>query len=250
MDRRRSRTREDWQRGRKGESFYARALRRIARVVGEISGAYSPDDPMSAAKISAALDSYASTIHDWAEKTARRMVDDVVRRDKAQWYANARQMGLLLREEVMNAPTGVVARAVLDRQTELITSLPREAAERVRVLSREANIKGTRAKALSEEILKLGDITKARANLIARTEVSRTATELTKARAQSIGSTEFIWRTAGDSDVRPTHKALNGKTFRWDSPPECDPGYHALPGAIFNCRCYPEPVIPDQPSAG
>ena len=54
-----------------------------------------------------------------------------------------------------------------------------------------------------------------------------------------------MWRTVGDNRVRETHRELNGQSFRWDEPPECDPGHHALPGGIWNCRCWAEPVIPD-----
>lgn len=220
-------------------------MRKIARFIAAIVAAFRPDDPMGAAKVAEALDRYAGTIQHWAESAGRIMVAEVERRDRTTWAENSREMGRLLRQEIAEAPTGRVMREALDRQVGLITSLPREAAERVRSLANEAIVKGTRADLLAAEIMRTGEVTKARANTIARTETSRTATELTKARAESIGSTHFIWHTAGDSDVRESHRKLNGRTFRWDEPPETDPGYHALPGGIFNCRCWAEPVIPE-----
>ena len=173
------------------------------------------------------------------------MVAEVAQRDERSWHRVADQMGNALRKEIAEAPIGDLMRARQAEQVKLITSLPLEAAERVQHMTREGIIKGWRADQIAAEIMKTGEVTKSRADLIARTEVGRTSTLLTQARAEHIGSTDFIWRTAGDSDVRASHKALNGKTFRWDSPPECDPGHHALPGAIWNCRCYAEPVIPD-----
>jgi len=89
-----------------------------------------------------------------------------------------------------------------------------------------------------------GDVARSRALLIARTEVTRTATTLTQARAEHIGSEGYIWRTAGDGDVRPSHRAMNGKFVRWDSPPTLD-NLTGHAGCVPNCRCYAEPVIPD-----
>lgn len=244
MDRKRS-TRSEWTRARKAEANYGRQLRKIARHVADIVSAYR-DAPGSAEAIATALDRYAGVIEGWAQATGKAMVAEVERRDYQTWKDISGEIGTRLRQEIASAPTGQAMREALDRQTALITSLPREAAERVRKVTLEAITTGRRAEDIAKDILATGEVTKARANTIARTEVSRTATELMKARALSIGSTHFIWRTAGDSDVRPSHKALNGKSFRWDDPPECDPGHHALPGAIWNCRCVPEPIIPDE----
>lgn len=232
-------------RARKVEARYAAQLRKIARHVGDIVKAFSPDDPLLAGKVSAALQRYGDIIGGWADATAKRMVEEVAARDKLAWMEVSRRMGRSLRQEIETAPTGRVMRERLDEQVSLIKSIPFEAAERVRKLANEAIVQGRRSNYIAEEIMKSGDVARSRANTIARTEVSRTSTELTRARAEHVGSTMFIWRTAGDSDVRDSHRALNGKAFRWDDPPECDPGYHALPGAIFNCRCYAEPILPE-----
>lgn len=207
--------------------------------------AFPAGDPASVAPIENALAKYSDLIGPWAEAAGRTMVTEVSARDLKTWKAISAEMGGLLRKEIATAPTGIAMRAALDRQTALIKSLPTEAAQRVRKLTLEGITGGVRASEIAAEIMKTGEVTQARANLIARTEVGRTATELTKARAESVGSTEFIWRTAGDGAVRPSHKRLNGKTFRWDSPPECDPGIFALPGCSPNCRCIPEPIIPE-----
>ena len=99
---------------------------------------------------------------------------------------------------------------------------------------------------VSKAIQRTGEVTKARADLISRTEVSRTAATLTQVRAEHVGSTHFIWVTSGDSDVRESHKKLNGKVFMWSDPPVCDPpNYRALPGCIWNCRCYAHVILPD-----
>lgn len=231
---------------RKVERQYTASLRRVSRHIGEIVSGLSPDGeitPEVASAIDMALERYAQVLQPWAGAVANRMITEVAARDEATWFEVSRKMGRALRKEIETAPTGKIMRERLLDQVQLITSLPREAAERVRALANEAIVQGTRPAELAKEILRTGEVTESRAILIARTETSRTATELTRARAEHVGSTHFIWRTAGDSDVRPSHRKLNGKVFRWDQPPECDPGHHALPGAIWNCRCFPEVVI-------
>ena len=237
MDERKGKGSSEWRRARKAETGYARQLRKIAKHIGEIVNGFGGDieDPAAAEAVAATLDRYAGVIQQWAAAVGQSMVAEVNKRDLKTWNSVSREMGRLLRQEIETAPTGRAMREALDRQTELITSLPREAAQRVRDLTREGIIKGTRASEIAAEIMRSGEVSEARANLIARTEVSRTQVELTKARATSIGSTHFIWHTSHDSDVRPSHAKLDGKVFRWDDPPECDPGYRALPGGIFNC---------------
>ncbi len=232
-------------RARKAETQYARQLRQVAKQIGDlINGMWSPGDTASADLISEALGRYARVLEPWAASVGKRMVAEVAARDRKAWRLTSKDMGRLLGIEVMDAPTGAIMQARMAEQVRLITSLPIDAAERVHKLTLEGIANGARASEIAVEIRRSGHVTASRANLIARTEVGRTSTELTKARAEHIGSTQFQWRTAGDSDVRESHRALDGKVFRWDDPPECDPGHHALPGAIWNCRCFAAPIVP------
>lgn len=52
-------------------------------------------------------------------------------------------------------------------------------------------------------------------------------------------TTQYIWRTQGDANVRPSHTANDGHIFAWDNPP---PTGH--PGEDFGCRCTAEPYEP------
>lgn len=243
---RRSPEKANFKRSRKVERGYVDRLRQLARHIDNlVRGVYDPEQPETARTLESLLRQYAETAMPWAQAVGSRMVAEVAARDETTWMEVSRKMGRALRREIETAPTGALMRQRLEDQVDLITSIPREAADRVRKLTTEGIVQGTRPSEIAKEIMRTGEVSESRAMLIARTEVSRTATELTRARAEHVGSTHFIWRTAGDSDVRPTHRVLNGQVFRWDDPPECDPGHHALPGAIWNCRCYPEVVIPD-----
>jgi SPP1 gp7 family putative phage head morphogenesis protein len=215
------------------------------------------------------LDRYAEILRPWARSIAQQMLTDVSRRDEKAWASYARFMGLELKRELASADVGATLSALLDEQTTLITSLPEQAADRVRRVSVQygASIpwqrpltemqlhttheiiisnmpRGQRADELAQELFKVMDITRNRADLIAATEIGRVATSLTKIRAQQVGSSHFTWRTARDIKVRPIHRKLEGTSWPWDSPPVAgENGEHYLPGSGPRCRCYAEPVF-------
>ncbi|MFG1302166.1 phage minor head protein [Xanthobacter sp. V3C-3] len=225
---------------RKVERQYTASLRRVARHIGDIVASISPDGsvtPEVATAIDAALNRYADVIEPWSKAVASRMIAEVAARDEATWFDVSRKMGRALRKEIATAPTGTIMRERLADQVRLITSLPREAAQRVRSLANEAIVQGTRPAELAKEIMRTGEVTESRAILIARTETSRTATELTRARAEHVGSPGYWWRTAGDSDVRESHRKMNGKFIAWNDPPTLD-GMTGHAGQLPNCRCF------------
>ena len=231
-------------RAKKIERESVRRLRSVAKHVADLVRGFDLEDLAVAPAIQSALDRYASTIRPWAESVGRRMVTEVAQRDERSWFKIADRMGTALRQEIAAAPVGEAMRARQAEQVRLITSLPTEAAERVHAMAREAIVKGWRSDQIAAEILKTGEVTKSRAELIAMTEVGRTSTLLTQARAEHVGSEGYIWRTVGDSDVRPSHRKMEGKFVRWDSPPTLD-NLTGHAGAVPRCRCYPEPVLPD-----
>lgn len=233
-----------FQKARRAESGYAARLRKIARHVADIVGMFDPNEARAALLIRSALERYAQAIDPWAQSAARLMVAEVAKRDEASWNEVAAKMGRAIGSEIRSAPTGEVMRRLMAEQVTLIKSLPLEAAQRVHDLAIKGIETGMRADQIAQEIMRTGEVTRSRANLIARTEVGRAATTLTQARAEHIGSTGYLWRTAKDSDVRKSHRAMAGTFVEWDKPPTLD-NLTGHAGALPNCRCYCEPVIPD-----
>lgn len=229
---------------RKAERYYAAQLRKIARHIGELVSGSPPSDLLEAAILRDRLRKYAEILRPYAQSVAGRMLADVNRKDREVWRARTAELGTLLRREIETAPTGEAMRRLMAEQVGLITSLPTEAAERVHRLVTEGLSNSTRASEIAKEILRTGEVTKSRADLIARTEVGRAATTLTQARAQYVGSEGYVWRTAHDGDVRPSHRKMEGRFVAWNDAPVLD-GLKGHAGALPNCRCYPEPVIPE-----
>ena len=232
-------------RARRAETGYVRQLRKVARAIDDIIKGFGVDTPGFETLLSAALKRYAALIEPWAQSVGGVMVAEVAARDERAWAAISRRMSRDIRREIAAAPTGRVMQARVAEQVTLIKSLPIETAEKAQSIALEARLKGERADAIVERIQALGPMSRSRAELIARTEVGRTATALTQARAEHIGSDGYIWRTARDADVRPSHKAMEGKLVRWEEPPTLD-GLTGHAGALPRCRCYPEPVLPER----
>lgn len=97
-----------------------------------------------------------------------------------------------------------------------------------------------------------------RAELIARDQVGKLTESFTRRRQLEAGIDMYIWATAGDRRVRPTHKPMNGKLCRWDDPTVFSPdsgktwvnrstigGVQLHPGQDIQCRCTAIPYFDD-----
>ncbi|WP_253700075.1 phage head morphogenesis protein [Cupriavidus pauculus] len=205
---------------------------------------FPPGDPGVLPTIEQLLQRYAEALTPWAERTAAEMLTEVNRRDESAWMQNAADLSRALRQEIRTAPTGATMQALMAEQVTLIKSIPLDAAQRVHKLTIEGIEDSTRASEIAKAIRASGEVAKSRADLIARTEVARTASTLTEARALHVGSPGYFWRTSGDGDVRESHREMEGKFVAWNDPPTLD-GMKGHAGQFPNCRCYPEPVIPE-----
>lgn len=229
------------------ERRYGRQLRSLARHVGELIEGYEVSAE-ALPSLTELLRAYANALKPWAVRIARQMIMGIADADRNSWRALGTDISAQLHRDIERAPIGDRVRELLDLQVGLITSIPKEAAERVHNLTIEALESSARAKEAAADIANSANVTASRAILIARTETSRTATAMVQARAESIGSTHYVWETARDGDVRSGHKAMQGRICEWDNPPAVNENGRIMrhaPGAVWNCRCWARPIIND-----
>ena len=192
------------------------------------------------------LERYAEALTPWATRTAGAMLLEVDQRDRDAWRSLGSAISDQLHRDLATAQVGGAMGMLLESQVRLIKSLPIEAARRVHDLTVRGLEGSVRYSEIAKEILRSGEVTESRAILIARTEVARTATTLTKVRAQAVGSTHYTWETSRDGAVRPGHRAMQGKVCEWDNPPAVQENnriMHFHPGSVWNCRCWARPII-------
>lgn len=228
---------------------YERDLVKVGHHVGQIIKGFTPNGIVNVNDLplmKTALQRYSDLLEPWARAITVRMQALVSQKNIHAWQELSRSIGISLRRELDSAPIAPLMRKMREEQVQLIKSIPIDAAERVHTLSIDAMAMGSRAEEIKQAIMRSGKVSASKALTIGRTEIARTGSVLTEARARHIGSEGYFWRTSLDGDVRKEHKRLEGKFIRWDEPPIAGPDgerYHAGRGP--NCRCYEEPAIPD-----
>lgn len=199
--------------------------------------------------------SNSEEFRDWCERLATKITTQVNQTVSATWREAAAKAGRgsqiyasLMKE--LKTPLGGNVALKIRENANLIKTFPLNISVQLNAyIGREA-YKGRRAADILDDMMKMFPNTaKSRLMLIARTEVSKTQTALVQARAMNMGADWYIWRTSDDERVRPSHRKMDGVICNWKDPPDPEKvcglksygKYHA--GDIFNCRCYPEPIV-------
>jgi len=169
-----------------------------------------------------------------AERLAELQTMSVLRETDAQMAAAAKAAVSVDIAPLLTA--GAVADEValgIAANTALIKSIPEQYATRVGNTVLNNVRSGMRYEAIIKDLMNDYEITKRRADLIARDQTSKLNSSFNEARQSQLGITKYIWSTSNDERVRDSHVEKEGRTFRWDDPPE-DTGH---PGQDVNCRC-------------
>lgn len=243
-----------WKKHLSVEREFNRALEVLCEIFDKIAKSSGSDQVKYKEKMlnfqnSVAFNRYINSI-------VRRMVTPISVENMRTWRRASKKstMGLLiykLLNEEIKQKEDYIFEDQIKENVSLIKTLPSDVADKVvRDIVDEA-IKGKRARTIETIIREqTSKHSRASARLIARTEVSKTTTAMTKARSEALDLKWYVWRTSLDGDrVRKSHQNMEDVLVAWSNPPspeklvgEKDVGnYHA--GNIWNCRCYPEPLL-------
>jgi SPP1 gp7 family putative phage head morphogenesis protein len=242
-----------WKPKRRIELLYKKSVRQIMRKLEKkLNGLTSIRDILKAIK--KFIDSPEFNEH--ADRAAMKMVTSVFSdagktwREAARTNSKGKPIYEALKNE-MNTPIGLSVREQVERNSKLIKSMPKSIRAEITNHVAEETLKGRRSEYIAEDLQKMyPHMFESKAKLIARTEVSKTSTALTKARCENLGLNWYIWRTSEDQRVRGSHSHMDDVLVCWDNPPSPEKligvkstlgYYHA--GNCPNCRCYPEPVV-------
>lgn len=139
-----------------------------------------------------------------------------------------------------------IIRSYVRDNVRLIKTVRGERLDRVRAIVERNWRIGSRWETVSAQLRKELGLTPGIANRIARDQVQKLNGELARDRLIAAGVDRFIWRTSKDGRVRRTHRVLEGKEF------DIETGHptEGFPGWPIHCRCYAEPVFPDDDEIG
>ena len=201
----------------------------------------------------AKLIGHAEYVDLWSRQAAQRMVTGRYYANARTWRQAARQSmrGEMIYEALqqeLSGPVGARVRELVRENAKLISSVPSNVATLVAARAATQAQGGGRSTGLLADKL-FSRIARVRVRLIARTEVSKASTALTQARSEELDLPWYIWRTSEDARVRLSHRRMDNVLFQWSQPPSPEllvglksQGRYA-PGNIYNCRCYPEPLL-------
>ena len=216
----------------------------------------------------------------FARSMAVNMATLVNRLSDSDWRLRAEEANNSLSRDIFKALSGELDKSkgrrrrylrriildMIDDNAQMIVTLPDQIANDIAVyMAKEHALGGVRHEQLTKEIFaryfdtgdpEVNQFIEYKARRIARTEISKAQCALTLARMDDLELKWYVWKSAEDGDrVRSAHQFMHGVLVNRNDPPDperLDPKtpnrysskfgpYHA--GNIYNCRCYPEPVI-------
>lgn len=134
----------------------------------------------------------------------------------------------------------------------LISGLHGETLEKMKQIIYQGFDSGKTSTAMMNDIKAAYSMSTRDARYIARDQLGKLHSEITKAQHQACGVTRYKWLTVHDERVRDCHDELDGKIFSYDDPPEMwydtkngrvYTGRKCNPGEDYGCRCVAIPVF-------
>jgi len=147
-------------------------------------------------------------------------------------------IGVSLRSVITAEGVEAEIAAAIEKNVSLIESIPTKYHQELRKAILEGIEQGDDFFSIRKKILEVGESTDKRARFIARDQVAKLNSAVTRVRQTKSGITHYIWRTSKDDRVRPSHEENEGKRFAWSDPPST-----GHPGEDYNCRCTAEPDL-------
>lgn len=246
-------TKKEWNINKTAELKYKQSLKKIQREMLK----YIPSfDNAEIIRGSLELLAGEKSFNELAISVATKFVLDVNMEDVRTWREAAKLMsgGSLiydLLKQSLNQNVESEMMRIVTENARYITKMPLDVAEKMTYYASKSTFEGLTYKQIANDMKKRFEgYTESRINLIARTESSKASTSLSEARSKDVGVNWYIWRTALDGDrVRDSHQIMEGVVCNWGDPPSPEvldkqPSqgkYH--PGGIYNCRCFPQPLI-------
>lgn len=142
---------------------------------------------------------------------------------------------------------------------DLIRTIPSSSLDAMKEIVYDGYMKGTTTTGIVKAIQKQYGMDKRHAKLVARDQVAKINAAITQYQQKDAGITQYKWSTSKDERVRKgdkkangiidpmgdNHARLEGKIFRWDTPPLVDRkrGRACHPGQDYQCRCCAIPVF-------
>jgi len=219
-----------------GKNAYLKALRALLRAIGVTARASATEEELNL------LASRALGLATVAERAVNTILRLEAQRHTKTFMAGAkRALGIDLSAVVRDEDLTDYLRLASARNALLIKSLSEDAVKRVQQTVLDGLIAGTSRADVQKTLTEQFGIADNRAKLIAQDQMAKLSSDLTRVRHEQAGITEYDWYTSRDERVRPRHRALQGKRYRYGEPTGAEGGVG--PGQAVRCRCFARGVV-------
>lgn len=190
------------------------------------------------------------------ENIAKKMITMVAKNNALSWKqaatkaSNSRIINQMLKRDIHSKTlVGIALNNLISENSTLIKTIPESIKYKLSKWVQEQEVKGLRSSEIAKMMApRLNYLKNYEIARLARTELAKADTAITRVRAQSIGLNWYQWLTSNDSRVRIGHKLMDYVLVNWDDAPapellaheKSEGHYHA--GNIYNCRCIAVPI--------
>ena len=221
----------------------------------------STDDVLTAlARLSAKF----QNINSFANSTTEIVVNGIEKSNRDRFFNSINHsIGVDLKDIIHEEGLTDLVQLQKSKNVSLIKSIPSQFISKVEMEVQNGIANGLRHEQIAKNISGIKGISSVfgklekRIALISRNEVASINGTLNKARQENLEISEYIFRTARDERVRPSHQVMEGKVCKWSDPNvyknnindkkwlkrSSIGGVQLHPAMDFNCRCYGEGVI-------
>ena len=177
-----------------------------------------------------------------AKSTVDRILSLEAQRHTDTFIATARRaLGIDLSAVVKQEDLSDFLRMASARNASLIKGLSDEMVKRTEVAVLDNLIAGNSRETLRKTLVEKLGFSDSRAKLIAQDQMAKLNADLNEYRHKQAGISEYDWTTSRDERVRPRHRALEGKRYRYGEPTGAEGGVG--PGKAIRCRCIAKAVV-------
>jgi len=188
------------------------------------------------------LDYLATRLVAVADLTVRRILVLAAKRNTDRFMAAAkRALGIDLSAVVRESDLTSALDQMAERNAALIKGLAEDVVKRIKDRTTSAVLAGESSASLRKTLALEFGFADNRAALIARDQIGKTTADLNRIRHQQAGISEYDWSTSADERVRPLHRSLNGRRYKYGEPTGAEQGLP--PGQPVRCRCVALAVV-------
>lgn len=191
-------------------------------------------------RVMESFDALLSRLRGVADGLVRNILSLAADKHTESWLSRVRStIGIDLRGVVSRNDLTDALSLAAKRNSDLIKAISDDTSRRVSLAVTNSLMEGGTAARLREDLDAAFNFGRKRSKLIARDQTAKLTSDLNRLRQTQAGVDSYKWSTSKDERVRDSHRANEGKVFRWDEPPE-DTGH---PGHDIQCRCVAIPLI-------